>query len=83
MALKISTEGVLIDLAKEDLSGRFPPNFNLHSFKYFISGEFLVAYSTQYFLLDRQLKVHQIYLYNIISLLHLIFLLVSCVHAFS
>ena len=40
IALKTSTEGVLIDLAKEDLSGRLPPNFNLHSFKYFISGEF-------------------------------------------
>jgi len=29
-----------IGLEKEDLSGKFPPNFNLHSFKYFISGEF-------------------------------------------
>ena len=25
----------LIDLAKEDLSGKFPPSLNLHSFKYF------------------------------------------------
>ena len=29
-----------IDLAKEDLSGKFPPSLNLHSFKYLISGEF-------------------------------------------
>jgi len=35
----VSSEGVLIGFAKEDLSGKFPPNFNLHSFKYFISGE--------------------------------------------
>jgi len=40
IALNISSEGVLIGFAKEDLSGRFPPNFNLHFFKYFISGEF-------------------------------------------
>ena len=35
----MSSEGVLIGFAKEDLSGKFPPNFNLHAFKYFISGE--------------------------------------------
>ena len=40
IALKISGGGVLIAFAKEDLSGKFPPSFNLHSFKYFISGEF-------------------------------------------
>ena len=37
--LKISGGGRLIDLAKEDLSGKFPPSLNLHSFKYLISGE--------------------------------------------
>jgi hypothetical protein len=39
IALNMSSEGVLIDFAKEDLSGKFPPSFNLHSFRYFISGE--------------------------------------------
>ena len=32
--------GALIGLAKVDLSGRLPPNFNLLSLKYFISSEF-------------------------------------------
>ena len=36
----ISCGGVFIGFAKEDLSGKYPPNFILHSFKYLISGEF-------------------------------------------
>ena len=37
---KISFGGVFNRLAKDDLSGIKPPNFNLLSFKYFISSEF-------------------------------------------
>ena len=36
----LMVNGVLIAFAKDDLSGKFPPNFILHSFKYLISGEF-------------------------------------------
>ena len=39
-ASKISFGGALIDFAKVDLSGIFPPSFILLSFKYFISSEF-------------------------------------------
>ena len=40
IVLKISSWGVLIGFANEDLSGKFPPSFILHSFKYLISGAF-------------------------------------------